>query len=254
MTQFTLKMIALVLMLIDHTVKVLLPSGTLAPWTGMETELLIRNVMLILGRASFPMFAWFAAEGCRKTSNLGRHCLYLLLFGILSEVPFQLCFYGAYDTGLQLGCHNVLFTMLLAAGAIYLGSVVEKQGMGKSKLVSSVLPAAVALWLGWLLRTDYSFRGVGLILALYYLPNGWSQLGFLAAWVTVFQLFWHGWDGSNFTWLTGAGSIQILYWLGGMLSVLLLAAYSGQRGRGSKWVFYGFYPLHLILLFLLSRI
>lgn len=252
MTQFTLKLLAMIFMLIDHTVKVLLPPGTLAAWVGMEQELLIRNIMLILGRASFPIFAWFAAEGCRKTSHLGKHCLYLLLFGILSEIPFQLCFYDAYNTGLQWGCHNVLFTMLLAAGAIYLIQIWEENGLPKA--VSRILIISIALWKGWTLQTDYNIWGVGLILALYYLPEGWGRLGFLAAWVSVFQLLWHGWNGSELIWLSGTGRIQLLYWLGGLLGVALLAAYSGQRGRGSKWLFYCFYPVHLMLLFLLSRI
>lgn len=251
LTQFTLKLLALIFMLLDHTVKVLLPPGVLAARVGMEQEMLIRSTMLILGRASFPIFAWFAAEGYRKTSYMGRHCLYLLLFGILSEIPFQLCFYGA-DTGLRLGCHNVLFTMLLAAGAIYLSQIWEERGL--SKTISIILTSATALFLGWVLHTDYNIWGVGLILALYYLPENKMRLIFLTAWISVFQLLWHSWNGSSLVWLSGAGSIQLLYWLGGMLGVALLATYSGQRGRGSKWLFYCFYPAHLAMLFVLSRI
>ncbi len=252
MTQFTLKMIALIFMLMDHVVKVVLPVGSLAPFVGMEHELVIRSTMLILGRAAFPMFAWFTAEGCRKTSDLGKYCLRLLLFGVLSEIPFQLCFYSAYQTGLQLGCHNVLFTMFLAAAAVYAGRFLEK--LGTNRIVAGLCPAIIAILLGWLLHTDYNAWGVGLILGLYYLPQGVGQLGFLAAWVSVFQLLWHGWDGQRLVWLSGAGRIYLLYWLGGLLGVLLLTAHSGKRGRGAKWLFYCFYPAHLALLFAIAWI
>ena len=90
MTQFTLKIIALVFMLMDHAVKVVLSAGTLAPVVGPEGEALIRSIMLTLGRAAFPIFAWFTAEGCRKTADLRKYCLRLFLFGVISEVPFQL--------------------------------------------------------------------------------------------------------------------------------------------------------------------
>lgn len=252
MTQFTLKIIALLLMLMDHIVKVILPAGSLSPLLGMEGELLIRSAMLILGRAAFPMFAWFAAEGCRKTSNLGKYCLRLLLFGVLSEIPFQLCFYGAYHTGLQFGFHNVLFTMFLAVAAIYGGRLLEK--LGTHKIPACICPALIAISLGWLLHTDYNAWGIALILGLYYLPEGLGKLGFLAAWVSVFQLLWHGWDGKSLVWLSGAGRIYLLYWLGGLFGVLLLATHAGKRGKDCKWLFYIFYPAHLALLFLLSRI
>ena len=252
MTQFTLKLLALVFMLLDHTAKVLLPAGTLAPLVGMEQEMLIRSAMMILGRAAFPMFAWFAAEGCRRSSHLGKYCLRLLAFAILSEVPFQLCFYRAADFGFQLGCHNVLFTIFLAAAAIYGSRLLERKGL--NKIAVQLLTSAAAIALGWVLRTDYNAWGVALILGLYYMPQGLGRLGFAAAWVSVFQLLWHGWDGARLVWLTSAGSIQLLYWLGGLFGVLLLATYSGAQGRRSKWLFYGFYPVHLALLYLLTQI
>ena len=250
MTQLTLKIIALVFMLMDHAAKVVLPAGALAPMVGTEGEVLIRSIMLILGRAAFPMFAWFTAEGCRKTSDLGKYCLRLFLFGIISEAPFQLCFYGAYRNGLQFGFHNVLFTMFLATAAVYLGRILEQRGL--HTIAARALPAATAVWLGWILHTDYNAWGVGLILVLCYLPEKAGRLGFLAAWVSVFQLLWHGWDGTQLVWLTGAGRMYIWYWIGGLLGVLLLASYSGKRGRGCKWLFYTFYPVHLALLFWLA--
>lgn len=252
MSQFTLKLIALFAMLLDHTAKILLSSNALrtellAPWIGMENELLLKSTMMILGRISFPVFAWFVAEGCRSTRNIQKYALRLLLFAALSEIPFQLCFYRS----LEPGCHNVMFTFLLTVAAVLAGNWLED--MKKlPPLPARLLSALPSVCLGWYLYTDYNSWGVALVLGLYYIPDRRGRLLFLAGWITVFQLLWHGWDGTGLVWLSpGTGRIQLLYWLGAMVSVGLLCLYDGRRGRPVKWFFYGFYPLHLLILFLI---
>ncbi len=257
MTQLSLKLIAMLAMLLDHTAKILLSTsslhtGLLAPWIGMENEILVKNMMIILGRMAFPIFAWFVAEGCRKTRDLQRYALRLLTFAVLSEIPFQLCFYRAWEVGLKLACHNVMFTFLLAVSALLAASWLETHTK-LPKLLSCLLPACVATVAARFLKTDYNAWGVILVLGLFYLSDQKGRLLYLAAWITVFQLIWHGWNGSQFVWLSsGLGRIQILYWLGALASVALLATYNGSRGRSVKWLFYIFYPLHLLILFLLS--
>jgi hypothetical protein len=244
MSQFTLKIIALLAMLLDHTAKVLLKSGTLSPYVGLELETLIRMTMMVLGRMAFPIFAWCTAVGCQHSKNPKKYLLRMLLFAILSEIPFQLCF----RSGLSLGCHNVIFTLLLAAAAIYGGAFLEdKIPCGKA------IAAAAAVVLAWILQTDYNAWGVSLVLLLYYMPTEPGKLIALAAWVTLFQLIWHGWNGQTLSWLSRSGSAALLYWLGGMLSVGLIAANNGQQGRRVKWLFYLFYPIHLLALYALAQ-
>ena len=127
MTQFLLKLIAMLAMLTDHAVKTVIKTGTLSAWVGMETERMIRIAMLVIGRMAFPIFAWFAAEGCRKTSDPKRHLIRLLVFSVLSEVPFQLCFHGT----LKPGATNVIFTMLLSALAIHSAPLLESSPEGQ---------------------------------------------------------------------------------------------------------------------------
>ena len=239
MTQFSLKLLALVCMLADHFAKVILPTGVLIPLLGMEGELWLETVLEIIGRIAFPIFAWFLAEGCRKTGNLPKYLLRLLTFGVLSEIPFQLCFGNV--PGLHLGCHNVIFTMLLGALGIYAGQLLMKKGKWLA-----LLPALAVTALGWFLYTDYNAWGVALILVLYYLPENKPRLFFLAIWVSAFYLIWHG----ILSWPLGGNRYgMLLQWLGGLTAVLLLATYHGQRGRACNWLFYGFYPVHLALLF-----
>lgn len=248
MTQFSLKIIALVSMLLDHTAKVLLPTGVLIPYVGVSGDLFLRTMMMAFGRLSFPIFAWFVAEGCRKTKHPGKYLLRIGVFAILSELPFQYCFYGAAVRGVSLGCHNVMFTFLLAVGAIMIGEAFAKQ----FPLWIKLIPAVFAVALGWYFRTDYNAWGVLLVLLLYYIPEERERLLMLLGWITVFQLIWHGWNGAELSWLSGKDQGLLLQWLIEILAVPILACYTGEKGRGSKWLFYLFYPLHLTVLYLLS--
>ena len=243
MTQSALKLIALLSMLLDHTAKTVLTTGILIPVIGMEANRMIRVFMVSVGRMAFPVFAWFAAEGCRKSSDPTARLIRLGVFSILSEIPFQLCF----DKSLSLGCHNVNFTILLAAAAIWMGNLLAERRVPAPW--AQLFPAILDTALGWFLHTDYNAWGVALILGLYYLPTEQGRLLLLTVWVTVFQLIWHGWNGRAFTWLHSDGRLQVLYWLGALTAAALLATYNGQRGRGSKWLYYWFYPSHLLILY-----
>ncbi len=240
MTQFSLKLLALICMLCDHAAKVVLSTGVLTPLIGMEWNLWLYTTLTIVGRISFPIFAWFVAEGCRKTKNVGKYLLRLLLFAVLSEIPFQLCFYEK----IGFGCHNVIFTMLLGASGISAGKhLAEKQ---VPRWIAIGVPAIVVMALGWFADTDYNAWGVGLILLLYDLPEGRPRLLFLSGWINAFYLLWHG----SAAWFYGESKAGILLqWMGALVSVLLLTTYHGDKGKNGKWLFYLFYPAHLALLY-----
>ena len=244
MSQFTLKLLAMLLMLCDHLAKVVLSTGILTPLIGVQADRWLTTILMVLGRIAFPIFAWFTAEACRKTRSMPNYLLRLLIFALLSEIPFQLCFWQAGTSGLRLGCHNVLFTLLLAAAAIYAGERLSS----KSPWLG-LLPAVVAMALGGALQTDYNAWGVVLILLLYYLPEKKQQLILVGIWMTVFMLLWHGWNGRTLSWLDPRGYVLLLEWLGGLFAIPLLSAYQGRRGPKCKWMFYGFYPIHLLVLY-----
>lgn len=247
MTRFSLKLLALFCMLCDHLSKVVLSGGVLLPFIGTEAELWLRTVLEVIGRIAFPIFAWFTAEGCRKTKHPEKYLLRMLLFAILSEAPFQLCFYGAGYLGFQLGCHNVIFTMLLAACGIFGGQLLKKL---IPEVPAYLISGGIVTALGWLLHTDYNAWGVGLILMLYYLQNEKAKLLFLLCWCTVFELIWHGYNGTTLIWLVHESDYKlILQWLGMLFSVGFLATYQGEKGRSAKWLFYIIYPAHLLLFY-----
>lgn len=95
LTAAQLRILALLLMLVDHVGRTVFPEQL---W------------MVGLGRLAFPIFAFQTAEGYRHTRDLKRYCLRLAVFALVSEVPFNLM----VDGGVFFPGHqNVMFTMLL---------------------------------------------------------------------------------------------------------------------------------------------
>ena len=95
MTGLTLKLIAVISMLLDHTGHVLFPG-----------QIWFRYV----GRLAFPIYSFLLAEGFFHTKNLKSYMFRLLFFGIISEIPFDLAF---YDTVFTFEHQNVFWTLLL---------------------------------------------------------------------------------------------------------------------------------------------
>lgn len=90
-----LHIIAMALMLMDHLWATLLPA---------------QDWLTCAGRLAFPIFAFMTVEGYFHTRNLKRYALRLLLFALLSEVPFDLMYGGTWFYPVH---QNVIWTLLL---------------------------------------------------------------------------------------------------------------------------------------------
>lgn len=206
---FTLKWIAIITMIIDHVGAVLYPQYI---------------ILRIIGRISFPIFCFLLVEGVMHTRNIRKYERRLLLFALLSEIPFDLTFYG----GITLEHQNVFFTLLI--GVLML-EIMERQ----RDSMYSFLAIFGAIFLTEMLATDYKAGGICIILCFYYLyqKSFAKQLAFI---------------GMNY-----------LYYGTGVQSYAALAAipmllYNGERGPKMKYFFYLFYPLHLLILYLIIKL
>lgn len=249
MTQFSLKLVALLSMVLDHLAKAVLSTGVLSGTLGVSGDLHLRTMMMAIGRLAFPIFAWFTAEACKKTKAPKKYLLRMLIFALLSEIPFQLCFYGSVS-GFTTG--NVMFTFLFAACAIFSSEWLT--GKKVPYWISVLLPSIAAMAICWILYTDYNAWGCGLVLLLYYMPNEKGRLLLTGSWITLFQLIWKGNNGGMLTWLSGNDYNLLIQWMVEMLSILFLASYNGEKGTNkpwAKWMFYVFYPVHLLLFYLI---
>ncbi|MCL2003202.1 MAG: conjugal transfer protein TraX [Oscillospiraceae bacterium] len=266
MTSFVLKLIAILAMLADHIAKVFGQefTGIFFP-DSLEASYNMMQIMEIMGRLTFPLMAFFIAEGCRKTSNITKYIMRLLGFAFLSQIPYTLALYatnglgsenphaqfGTHITFFDIGSPNVLFTLAFGALAIFL---YEKL---RHKPVSFVFAALIIAAAG-LLKFEYSFFGVLLIFVAYALPARKTQILGMAIVLSVLYLGYGGglqnalnmFDAPRplaenifHAIISGVGQ-----WFGALASLLLLYFYNGERGKKAKYSFYIFYPAHLLVL------
>lgn len=219
LSAMTLKYIAMATMLVDHM------GYVLFPWI-----LWLRCV----GRIAFPIFAFQIAEGCIRTHDRRRYALRLLLFAVLTEVPFDLAFSGR---PLDPSYQNVLWTLL--AGALVCWAADWAQRTPDAlHLLAATAAFAGAFWLLEVCHTDYGGWGMALIL-LFHLSRG-NRLIQLAG-LAVFCV-------------ASVGGVSIeLY---ALVSLVFIWLYDGRRGycsRPIQWLCYAFYPVHLLLLWLCAR-
>ncbi len=206
-----LKLIAMVSMVFDHVGDNFFPEQT---W------------MRVIGRMALPIFAFCVAEGYLHTRNRKKYLLRLGVFALVSEIPFDLVTAGKL---LEFGHQNIMLTFFWAIlGLLCYDALREK--LKKGSLVLGILVLLLFAGASLILGLDYNFLAVGLIF-LYYLLRDKA-------------LLWRNAAGMAFHILLRNKDI---YWFG-LLGFLPLFLYNGQKGRGLKWLFYLFYPGHLLLI------
>ena len=222
-----LRRIAACTMLVDHIGATLFP-GVL--W------------LRCVGRLAFPIFAFFLGVGFRFTHSRRQYLLRLVLFALLSELPFNQMVYGRW---IAPSGQNVLWTLALGLCAIAcVQRAPSEPGLNSLFWYSA---AAGCCLLGQLLRTDYGAFGVLLCLLLYCtrgLPGRFWICG------GIFLLMCYAFQ---FVFLPG---IPIPLEALALPAFPLLATYHGRRSHRQlpiRYAFYWFYPLHMLLLGLLAH-
>lgn len=152
LTAAVLHIIAMTLMLMDHLWATLLPA---------------REWLTCAGRVAFPIFAFMAVEGYFHTRSFKKYILRMLLFAVLSEIPFDLMYGGTWFYPVH---QNVLWTFLLGLLGVWLMEQVRKKGKTWMYLLVCVLVVPAGLVLGTLCMVDY--YGVGVLTVSYMGGNG----------------------------------------------------------------------------------
>ncbi len=224
---FHLKLIALCTMLIDHMGATLFPG---ALW------------LRCVGRPAFPIFCFLIAEGCVYTRNRKKYAARLLVFAVLSEIPFNLMSRGAVG---DVYHQNVLWTLLAGALVCWLMDWALKKRAASSFVLTGAVMVA-AYWLLELLNTDYGGWGMLLVAVFYAVrraPN--SPAVKMAAQALGLAVFAVG--------VMNGRVITIELWA--LVALLPIWLYNGRRGFSPKAVqygFYAFYPVHILILSLIA--
>ncbi len=237
LTMFLLKIIAILSMLASHISIVFsndLPQTTLA-W------------MYYFGRLAFPIFAFSVANGWSRTHNKLFYVLRIAIMAILSQIPFAITlkgvtYAGIYKTFISTNL-NIGFTFLLSAACLVIYDLLRKIEFPKPvALICAILPALAFEFLTPF-HVDYGYRGVALILVMHALMND-KPIMFLSASAVL------AWMSASI----GVPNITIRadIWIAYLISLILIMLYNGNRGARAKYLFYIFYPLHMIVLYLLK--
>ena len=226
----TLKIIAMVTMFIDHIGAGFIEKGLLpfliktygAKAAIVNTWSVIDTIMRCIGRMAFPIFCFLIVEGYYHTRDVKKYLGRLFLFAIISEVPFDLAFMGrVWDPSFQ----NVDFSLFLGLLAIVICDRVKLTGW-KHKLVSACTLVGLGI-IAMVMHTDYMFIAV-LLIYIFYVFRQQEPMRNIAGAVA----------------LLGAGTIEIA----GYVAFLPMHFYNGKRGLKLKYVFYLFYPVHILVI------
>ena len=222
LTSNTLKYIAIIAMFFDHFFAVFISQDSIE---GILSR--------IPGRVVMPIMCYLIAEGFFYTSNVKKYVMRMLAFAAISHFPYVIYFDLPEATSVIWG---------LTLGLIALATVKNDK-----------LPIYI--------KVPFVF-----LLCLLAVPADWYYVGVL--WVVFFGIFRGRFKAQMISFAVIGIVLHVipkvinLGWdqlnqLAILLAIPVLAMYKGRQGRKSKlmkWGFYVFYPLHLILLYLLYRI
>ena len=125
-----LHILAMTLMLMDHLWATLLPA---------------QEWLTCAGRLAFPIFAFMAVEGYFHTRSFQKYALRMLVFAVLSEIPFDLMYGGTWFYPVH---QNVIWTLLLGLLGIRLTEAVRRKEKRWAFLLVFVLMAFAGMALG----------------------------------------------------------------------------------------------------------
>lgn len=211
-----LSLLAMASMTVDHIGAILFPE-----------DLAFRMV----GRLAFPTFAFLLAEGARHSHSRLRYGLRLLGLAVLSELPFDYAFFGGWNMGHQ----NIFFTLCLGLAAIELSDRLTAPAPRVAGLLAVIMLAEF-------LHTDYGSLGVLLVFVFYL----WGTAPRPVACACLI--------------FAGLLYMDLSLLLGTVAAALPLSLYDHRRGGGKipepirKFFCYGYYPLHLIVVKILSTL
>lgn len=218
-----LKLIAVISMAIDHTAFVLGSKMALMEIPLLVVfgkELTLYYIMRKIGRLAFPIFCFLITEGYLHTRSKKRYALRLLLFAVISEIPFNLMVSGNI---FYLGKQSVYVTLLLGMLLIHLFETCSSEVIKFAGMLLIVVSAVI-------LRADFGVTGVCLILLMHLLRNQPAAQAIL-----------------SYPLLSGG--------IAAFAAFLPIRMYNGQRGfiKSSllAYGFYLFYPVHMLLLAIL---
>lgn len=235
-TSCSLHILAMITMLMDHTWSCLLPN-----WEWLTCA----------GRVTFPIFAFMTVEGFFHTHDFRKYCGRMLVFALISEIPFDLMYNG---TAWYPYHQNVMWTFLIALLGMKAMEMVKEKGKLALTIAGDAAIAFVCILLGFVGFVDYYGTGVALVFVFYFFHGRkwWCYLGqFLGMYYLNVELL-----GGYYYPIELLGfQIELVQQAIAMLALIPIWLYQGRQGYHSKafqYFCYAFYPGHILVLYLIG--
>ena len=221
-----LKFIALISMTLDHIGAVLLPQN-----------LFITTILKIFGRIAMPIFCYLIVIGLFNTRNCVKYLARLLLFAIISEIPFNLCFGSSI---IYVRKQNVFFCFFIGLLVIFLIEKDKMYFLSENPFISNIIEyllLIIGCVTAYYIKCDYTYFGIVMIY-LFYTLRFYGILSIVSQ-IIINVIFMGG--------IQGFASFALIP----------ICMYNGEKGSESqllKWLFYTYYPVHLTILYLIKII
>ena len=251
---FWLKLIAIFAMTVDHV------AAAFGPILFNE-NFNIYWLMRFFGRLTFPIMAFLLVQGFIHTSNIRKYAGRLLIFALISIVPYFLLFH--YSEALtfnnileNLLLNNVLFTLFIGLIMLYF---VKKT----NNFLLEIGIVIAAMLLSYF--SDWGVIGPLIIYIFYKIKNPWLATIVNFAFFAIDALIDFFIDYQDTIANSGMNNTAAFNWLfdfhsinfGFALAILVIGLYNGQRGLNNNFIklgYYWFYPVHLLVLFLIKML
>lgn len=212
-------------------------------WLFLETYSTPGQLFHVVGRTTIPIMCFFIAQGYYQTHSRAKYAARLAVFAVISQIPYHYFMTGNLNVLSAPVRLNVLFTLLFALLFVW---ILDKMRYQFAGWLALMVLALLASWGDW---SVFAVIFTVIFAENRFDPNRQMLLFAGAATATAGFLAW-----SN-SLLSSSPPWGGFFQFGLLLAIPLLLCYNGQRGtsHAGKWLFYVFYPLHLMILTIIHQ-
>lgn len=214
-----LKLIAVIAMVIDHIGTAFFPQHPIFRW---------------IGRIAFPIFCYCLTVGLLYTHNIKKYLIRLGIFAIISQ-PFYVLAFHPNEFIENITSLNIFFTLFVSLLTVW--------GLKEKKWLIFIIGFLVAC----MVNIDYSANGIILML-IFYLCRNKPKLGIIFYILAYISAFYNSSLDDQLALMIG--NYAIGFEIFSLCAIPLIFIKTNTNIKIPKWFFYGFYPIHLLLIFI----
>lgn len=225
MSAFQIRLLAILAMLADHIGLFFFPEV---------------SALRLIGRISFPLFAWLIANGAYHTRDINKYLFRLFILAIISQLPFIL---ANHQIGSSYWYFNVVFTLSLGLAVI---ATLKKN----LEFTTKIWVAGFALLAAFIFNVDYGFIGVLSIVAFYLFFNSPKRLVLSQALIFSLPLLIQFIGNKYWQSFPALATADFNKLFGLLAALIVIFLYNQREGIKARYLFYIVYPAQYVIIYL----